>query len=73
MKKRILYSFIVAASLSLTGCSDFLTETPIDQIPEEEVYKNPEMIYLNTVANLYTLIGADYGLSLIHISEPTRP
>lgn len=61
MKKRILYSFIVAASLSLTGCSDFLTETPIDQIPEEEVYKNPEMIYLNTVANLYTLIGADYG------------
>ena len=30
-------------------------------MPESEAYKNPEMIYLNTVANLYTKIGADAG------------
>lgn len=30
-------------------------------MPESEVYKNPDLIYLNTVANLYTMIGADYG------------
>ncbi|GFZ38695.1 RagB/SusD family nutrient uptake outer membrane protein [Bacteroides nordii] len=61
MKKRILYSFILAASLSLVGCSSFLEEDPKDQMPESEVYKNPDLIYLNTVANLYTMIGADYG------------
>lgn len=61
MKKRILYSFILAATLGLSGCSSFLNEDPIDQMPEEEVYKNPTLIYLNTVANLYTMIGSDYG------------
>lgn len=61
MKRNILYTFIVAAAMSLTGCSSFLEENPTDQMPEEEAYKNPQMIYLNTVANLYTKIGADGG------------
>lgn len=61
MKRNILYTFIIAAAMSMTGCSSFLEEDPKDQMPEEEAYKNPQMIYLNTVANLYTKIGADGG------------
>lgn len=61
MKRNILYTFIIAAAMSMTGCSSFLEEDPRDQMPEEEAYKNPQMIYLNTVANLYTKIGADGG------------
>lgn len=61
MKRNILYTFIIAAAMSMTGCSSFLEEDPRGQMPEEEAYKNPQMIYLNTVANLYTKIGADGG------------
>lgn len=61
MKRKLLYSFIIATSISLTGCSSFLEENPEDQMPETEAYKDPDMIYLNTVANIYTKIGADYG------------
>lgn len=41
------------------ACS--LDESPKDQIPGEEAYKSPTLIYLNTVASLYTEIGADGG------------
>lgn len=61
MKRNILYTFIIATAMSMSGCSSFLEENPVDQMPEEEAYKNPQMIYLNTVANLYTKIGADGG------------
>lgn len=61
MKRKLLYSFFIAAAMSFSGCSSFLEENPVDQMPESEAYKNPEMIYLNTVANLYTKIGADAG------------
>lgn len=61
MKKNLLYSLMLSAVVGMTGCSDFLSENPVDQMPEEEAYKDPQMIYLNTVANLYTKIGADYG------------
>ena len=47
--------------MSLTACSSFLEESPVDQMPEAEAYKNPEMIYLNTVANLYTKVGHNGG------------
>lgn len=57
MKRNILYTFIIATAMSMSGCSSFLEENPVDQMPEEEAYKNPQMIYLNTVANLYTKIG----------------
>ena len=59
MKRKLLYSFFIAAAMSFSGCSSFLEENPVDQMPESEAYKNPEMIYLNTVANLYTKIGAE--------------
>ena len=39
----------------LSACS--LDEEPRDQIPEEEAYKTPQAIYLNTVATLYNYIG----------------
>ena len=45
MKRNILYTFIIAAAMSMTGCSSFLEEDPRDQMPEEEAYKNPQMIY----------------------------
>lgn len=64
MKKRILYSLLLAVvtAFSFSSCLD---ENPKDQMPEDEAYKDPTMIYLNTVANLYTQIGsADGGSGL---------
>ena len=59
MKKYILYSLslLLAISFSLTSCGSFLDENPKDQITEEDAYKNPTLVYLNTVASLYTHIG----------------
>lgn len=59
MKKYILYSFIFTLSAMVVGCS--LNENPVDQIPEGEAFKNPQLIYLNTVANLYNEIGGTGG------------
>ena len=42
-------------TIVLSACS--LDEEPRDQIPEEEAYKTPQAIYLNTVATLYNYIG----------------
>lgn len=62
MKKKILYSLMIAAaSFSMTGCNSFLEEHPKDQMPDSEAYKDAQLLYLNTVANLYTRVGADYG------------
>lgn len=62
MKKKLLYSGLLAFALvGFSACDSFLEENPKDQMPEEEAYKSPELIYLNTVANLYTLIGASDG------------
>ena len=63
MKKRILYSMLIAAStmVSFSSCDSFLEENPKDQITEEQAYKNSTLIYLNTVASLYTQVGANYG------------
>ena len=65
MKRKLLYSFFIAAAMSFSGCSSFLEENPVDQMPESEAYKNPEMIYLNTVANLYN--------SSLNFPGPKRP
>lgn len=62
MKKKLLYSGLLAFALvGFSACDSFLEENPKDQMPEEEAYKSPELIYLNTVANLYTQFGADGG------------
>ncbi len=59
MKNKILYSFIFSFAFILFGCS--LSENPSDQMPENEAFKSPVLIYLNTVANLYTEIGGSGG------------
>ena len=56
--------FIITILLSVVlfgSCEDFLSETPMDQILPEEAYSDPTLIYLNSVANLYTLVGAEGG------------
>lgn len=55
----ILYSILMVFGFTLHACS--LDENPKDQIPEDEAYKSPTLIYLNTVASLYTEIGASGG------------
>lgn len=59
MKSKIKYSFILSFALVLFGCS--LNENPVDQMPENEAFKSPALIYLNNVANLYTEIGGTGG------------
>ena len=38
----------------LSSCESFLSENPKDQITEEQAYQNSTLLYLNTVASLYT-------------------
>ena len=59
MKNKILYSFLLSFAFILFSCS--LDENPADQMPESEAFKSPVLIYLNTVANLYTEIGGSGG------------
>lgn len=61
MKKKILYSLFLAAAFGFSSCDSFLEEHPKDQITGEEAYKNPTLVYLNTVASLYTQVGASSG------------
>ena len=51
----ILFTIHCSLFTMLSSCS--LDENPRDQIPEEEAYKTPQAIYLNTVATLYNYIG----------------
>lgn len=57
--KFLIYSILMVFGFTFYACS--LDESPKDQIPGEEAYKSPTLIYLNTVASLYTEIGADGG------------
>ena len=57
MKRRILYSLLMTATLGLSSCESFLSENPKDQITEEQAYQNSTLLYLNTVASLYTQVG----------------
>ncbi len=58
-KNIIIYGTIIALIAALFSCS--LDENPVDQMPEEEAYKSSVLIYLNTVANLYTEVGGTGG------------
>lgn len=51
MKRRILYSLLITATLGLSSCESFLSENPKDQITEEQAYQNSTLLYLNTVAS----------------------
>ncbi|MDN4754418.1 RagB/SusD family nutrient uptake outer membrane protein [Porphyromonadaceae bacterium W3.11] len=60
MKKYILFiAGVVLAGGFLSSCS--LNEDPKDQIPEGDAYQSPTLIYLNTVASLYTEVGGTGG------------
>ena len=51
--KKILYSAaVVALTLLAVGCS--LEETPKSKFDESEAYKSSTLVYVNTVASLYT-------------------
>ncbi len=60
MKKYTIYSlFIALFAFVAQGCS--LDENPEDKLTDNEAFKNPTLIYLNTVANIYSEVGADGG------------
>ena len=65
MKKYILPSLALAA-FALTSCD--LEETPISQFDESEAFKSEALIYINTVANVYSAIGNNLygGTDCIH-------
>ncbi|MDH6303951.1 hypothetical protein M2459_000282 [Parabacteroides sp. PF5-5] len=66
MKAQHIYIICVISSLIGLSCQDFLKETPLDQIPEEEAFDNESQLYLNTVATLYNYVGGysdNQGLS----------
>jgi hypothetical protein len=52
--KKIILSSLVSTGLLLSSCSGFLEETPLSLIPEEEAYKSATMVYVNTVASVYS-------------------
>ena len=54
MKKYIFGSLLLSAAL-LTSCS--LDETPQSKFSEAEAFKSSTLIYVNTVANVYSAIG----------------
>lgn len=46
----------------LTSCS--LDETPASAFTEEEAYQSSTLVYVNTVANIYSAIGNKfYGIN----------
>ncbi len=47
--------FLPVLMCFFVGCS--LDETPQDQIPEEDAFKTPELLFRNTVSTLYNYIG----------------
>lgn len=59
-----------ATTLGFSSCDDFLGENPKDQITEEQAYSNSTLVYLNTVATLYTQVGANGGGSGLQGTDP---
>lgn len=53
MKKVLISSMIVLGGL-FSACSGFLDEDPKSKIPEEEAYKSEKLVYVNTIATIYT-------------------
>lgn len=52
MKKIIIASLLTFGLFQ--GCSGFLDEDPQSRIPEEEAFKSPKLVYVNTVASVYS-------------------
>lgn len=57
MKKRYFLRLAAAAVVvgaSFTSCSKFLEEHPTDAFDEETAFQSPTLVYVNTVATLYS-------------------
>ena len=58
--KRKIFGVLLATAMIVPSCS--LEETPLSMFSEEEAYQNSTLIYLNTVASIYSAIGTTlYG------------
>ncbi|MDD2436250.1 MAG: RagB/SusD family nutrient uptake outer membrane protein, partial [Massilibacteroides sp.] len=64
--KKIFIGFTIAATCLLTACS--LDENPESKFSEEEAYKSSTLIYVNTVASIYSSIsnGLYGGTDCVH-------
>ena len=56
MKKVLVSSMLILGGL-FSACSGFLDEDPKSKIPEEEAYKREKLVYVNTIATIYTSFG----------------
>ena len=56
MKKVLVSSMLILGGL-FSACSGFLDEDPKSKIPEEEAYKSEKLVYVNTIATIYTSSG----------------
>jgi hypothetical protein len=55
--KKIFYVSILFVAILASGCTDFLEETAYSKFSKEEAYSNPTLVYVNTVASVYTAMG----------------
>lgn len=56
MKKVLVSSMLILGGL-FSACSGFLDEDPKSKIPEEVAYKSEKLVYVNTIATIYTSFG----------------
>ena len=56
MQKVLVSSMLILGGL-FSACSGFLDEDPKSKIPEEEAYKSEKLVYVNTIATIYTSFG----------------
>ena len=56
MKKVLVSSMLILGGL-FSACPGFLDEDPKSKIPEEEAYKSEKLVYVNTIATIYTSFG----------------
>ena len=56
MKKVLVSSMLILGGV-FSACSGFLDEDPKSKIPEEEAYKSEKLVYVNTIATIYTSFG----------------
>lgn len=61
--KRIQFYLIGLCVLLLSGCSDYLEEDAYSKFSKEEAFKNPTLVYLNTVQAVYSSM-AEQGMAL---------
>ena len=67
MKKKIL-GLVTIAILLLSSCSDFLDEVAYDKFQKEDALSNPTLVYINSVAAIYSGMGLPLLLFIrIHI------